>query len=107
MQISYDDVLTSGLACAGNVAEKAKSDGPLSIEKYRSLRFPYILQTKYAKEIIAAMIMGSIMEYHDQLREVLLESGIDIGDWDMESTVLKDGFSSLYKFDDSEDPEED
>ena len=51
--------------------------------------------------------MGSIMEYHDQLREVLLESGIDIGDWDMESTVLKDGFSSLYKFDDSEDPEED
>ncbi|SDA20041.1 hypothetical protein SAMN02910447_01670 [Ruminococcus sp. YE71] len=106
MQISYNDVLTNGLACAGIVAEKAKFDGSFSIEKYKSLRFPYILQTEYAKEIIAAMIMGSIMEYHNQLREVLLESGIEIGDGDMESTVLRDGFLEHYNFDDSEDSED-
>lgn len=91
MQISFDDVMVSGLACAGRVAEKAVNDEPLTIEKYKSLKFPNILQTKYSKDIITAIVMGAIDEYHTQLREKLLESGIDIGEMDYDSRVLRNG----------------
>lgn len=98
MQISFDDVMVSGLACAGRVVEKAVNDEPLTIEKYQSLKFPNILQTKYAKDIISAIVMGAIEEYHNQLREKLLESGIDIGEMDYESQTLRKGFISEYNF---------
>ena len=94
MQISFDDIQVNGWAVAGRIADKAKFDGALTIEKYKSLKFPEILQTKYAKSILTAIIMGSIEEYHNQLREKLLENGIDIGEMDYKSQNLRSAILS-------------
>lgn len=102
MQISRDDILVSSLLKAEIIAQMAVNDGnPLSIEKIKSLKFPNILHTKYAKNVITAIVMGAIEEYHEQLREKLLESNIDIGEMDFKSTVLRDAYAA-EKFSDEE-----
>lgn len=38
-----------------------------------------ILATKYGTDFAMNLALGAIIEYHEQLREKLLEQGIDIG----------------------------
>ena len=97
MQISSDDILTSGLLAAGIEAKKilqktnepfADDNGIFNIQK--------ALSTKYALNILSVMVLGAIEEYHDQLKEKLLESNIDIGDLDTKSTKFCDALVKYY-----------
>lgn len=103
MQISSDDILTSGLYAASieakNFLQKtndsmADDSGTFNIQK--------ALNTKYAMNVLGAMVLGAIEEYHEQLRNKLLESNIDIGELDTESTKLYD---ALVKYYGSDEPE--
>lgn len=90
MQIKYDNITVSALLGAQQVAtEKIKSKDKVGIEDIKLMRhFP--LTSEYGLEIVNQMIAFAIQSYHDQLREKLLESGIDIGEMDMQSHDLYD-----------------
>ncbi len=45
------------------------------------------------------MIFAVISQYHEQLRKKLLESGIDIGEFDEDSAPLRDGYAKLKSLD--------
>ncbi len=58
-----------------------------------------ILKSEYGIKIVQEMIFTAISQYHEQLREKLLESGIDIGEFDKDSTPLRDGYNKLKSLD--------
>lgn len=90
MQIKYDDIAVSSLGGAQYVAtQKIKSKDKVSIDDIKLMRhFP--LTSEYGLEIVNQMILAALHNYHDQLREKLLESGIDIGEMDTQSHELYD-----------------
>lgn len=97
MKISYDDIRLSGDVSAQAFARSIrKIKNPLSEEDVRLTQFPYILKTDKAKSVILMLIMGAIGEYHNQLRIKLLESDIDIGELDNDSTEGRDILSKIY-----------
>lgn len=85
MQIKYDDIAVSSLLAAEQMAtEKIKSKDKISIDDIKLMRhFP--LTSEHGLSIVNQMIIFAIQSYHDQLRDKLLESGIDIGEMDMQS----------------------
>ena len=94
LKIKLDDIMVAGLYSAELAATNAaKSDEPLSVDKIQSIKRSYVLRSKYAVDVVSSMIAGSIQSYHYQLREKLLESGIDIGELDMESRELRKSVS--------------
>lgn len=101
MQISSNDILTSGLHAASIAAKNIllKTDRPL-LDENNSFNILEALNTKYAMSILGAMVLGAIEEYHEQLREKLLESKIDIGELDTKSTPLYDSLVKFYSPDD-------
>lgn len=96
MEIKLDDIIVAGLYSAELAATHAvKSDEPINADKIQSIKRSYVLRSKYAIDVVSSMIAGSIQSYHYQLRNKLLENGIDIGELDLEShdsrnPVLKD-----------------
>ncbi len=59
-----------------------------------------VLNNDHAVQFIEIMITSAISEYHNQLREKLLESGIDIGELDCESSSsLRDSYIKLHQDD--------
>jgi len=97
MQISSDDILTNGLLAAGIEAKKIlqKTDEPFADDNGK-FNMQKALSTKYAMNVLAAMVLGAIEEYHDQLRDKLLESNIDIGELDTKSTKFHDALVKYY-----------
>ena len=55
-------------------------------EKYS---YDKIFKSEYETFLIHGLILRCISEYHDQLRNKLLENGIDIGEIDTESQPLR------------------
>ena len=81
MQIKGTGIMVSSLLAAEQLAtEKTKSKDKISIDDINSP-----LASEYGLSIVNQMIISAIQCYHDQLHEKLLESGIDIGEMDMQS----------------------
>lgn len=55
-------------------------------EKYS---YDKIFKSEYETFLIHGLILSCISEYHDQIRNKLLENGIDIGEIDMEAQPLR------------------
>lgn len=85
MQIKGTEIMVSSLLAAEQLAtEKIKSKDKISIDDIKIMRHSP-LTSEYGLSIVNQMIIFAIQSYHDQLREKLLESGIDIGEMDMQS----------------------
>ncbi len=82
MKIKFSDIAISALNGAQQVATAAiKSKENISIEDIKLMRrFP--LSSEHGLNIVNTMIASALCSYHDQLRENLLEIGIDIGEID-------------------------
>ena len=97
MQIKLDDVqFTAELAVNAmlNVhlnkdADVLKKNNQFSeqnvIRLFNKYSYNTAMHTDFATDILVFAIAQAISEYHDQLREKLLESGIDIGELDTTS----------------------
>lgn len=59
---------------------KTKYDGKVSQAELAKLHSDFMFQSKYEKCYIENLLLGAISTYHEQLQEVLLEKGIDIGE---------------------------
>lgn len=92
MQINIDDVTFIGEKMVQETVQEyikkeidACSNFP--VEKYKEIKNKYsksnILNTEYGLEIIERFVEGCIISYHEQLRNVLLEQSVDIGDLDL------------------------
>ncbi len=117
MQISFNDidaVISFAVAqlCADKCneeREKREKQGIFSAESYVDTKTMFdserLFTTRYSKLFMRYAILAGIQEYHDQLREKLLESGIDIGEMDMKSDDLRKGLCQYYGIteDDNED----
>lgn len=85
MQIKGTEIMVSSLLAAEQLAtEKIKSKDKISIDDIKIMRHSP-LTSEYGLSIVNQMIIFAIQSYHDQLREKLLESGIDIGEMDMQN----------------------
>lgn len=100
LQIKFSDIAVSAINGAHQVSTAAiKSKENISIDDIKLLRhFP--LSSEHGLNIVNTMIVSALCCYHDQLREKLLESGIDIGEIDFSHEEL-DRF--LESQDDTED----
>ena len=108
MQISFNDIdavieFAVAQLCADKSNEVRKSreaQGNFSAESYIDAKTMFdnerLFTTKYSKLFLRYAILAGIQEYHDQLREKLLESGIDIGEMDMESDNMRKGLCKYY-----------
>lgn len=76
MSISLTDIINDGFKFANTMALKS---GVRGLEALKSKK---ILQTDLGTDFVANVVIGSIMSYHQELRKILLEQGIDIGDID-------------------------
>ena len=94
MQLNLDDIMFSGEWSAHDLInylgnKEIKSHSPISEKVISDASKKYswenILKSEYGIRIIQAFIRGCISEYHDQLREKLLEMGIDIGEMDIDT----------------------
>ncbi|MGN1137118.1 MAG: hypothetical protein ACI4SF_12980 [Oscillospiraceae bacterium] len=92
MQINIDDVTFIGKKMMQETAQKymkreQDSCSEFPIEKYIELKNKYaksnVLNTEYGLELVEIFVEGCIISYHEQLRKVLLEQSIDIGDLDL------------------------
>ena len=80
MEIKAMDIVNRAFAFANELLNMELKKGPLNIDKYKTIHPPEILATKYGTDFAMNLALGAIIEYHEQLREKLLEQGIDIGD---------------------------
>ena len=111
MQINSDDILFMSELGFNDVANQylneeadiLKENNKFSEKNIQKLleKFDYknVLNSEYGAVLIKMMIISAITEYHDQLREKLLESGIDIGKMDNKTTPLRDGYAMLHQND--------
>lgn len=92
MQINLDDIMFSGEWLAHDLVQlllnkEVKSHSPISgkaiTDAYEKYSWENILKSEHGIKIVQAFIRGCITEYHDQLREKLLEMSIDIGEMDI------------------------
>ena len=69
--------------------KEIKSHSPISGKVISDARKKYswenILKSEHGITIVQALIRGCITEYHNQLREKLLEMSIDIGEIDIDT----------------------
>lgn len=111
MKINMDDILFQSEVCLNNLsnqylnsdAEDLKSKNDFSEKNVKKLFKKYsienVLNSEHSALLIQGMIIAAISEYHEQLREKLLENGIDIGEMDETSTPLRDGYIKLHQND--------
>lgn len=94
MQINLDDVMFSGEWLARDIAnllanKEVKSHsqitGKVISDADKKYSWENILKSEHGITIVQAFIRGCITEYHDQLREKLLEMSIDIGEMDIDT----------------------
>ncbi len=113
MQISFDDIQFAAELAYNEIANLALQkdlnslkDEPLSIEKLQKVKSQYspesIFATNNAVTLLVCAITSSIEVYHKQLRDKLLESGIDIGELDMSSSSYRDVYMNKFNEDDDE-----
>lgn len=107
MQINQDDILFVMELCLHHMsnnylneeADILKQNNQFSEKNltslFEKLSCENIIKSEYGVTIIQGMISAAISQYHEQLREKLLESGIDIGEMDSDSTPLRDGYKKL------------
>ena len=73
--------------------QKLSKQGSLSEENLKRIIKKYSVDnmfcSKNADFYISRIISNAILDYHNQLREKLLESGIDIGEMDMDTINLR------------------
>ncbi|MBQ6945576.1 MAG: hypothetical protein IJN43_14835 [Ruminococcus sp.] len=95
MQINLDDVLFSGKLSTQMLMEslaknELSSDTPVNINDINAIKEKYskknIMNSEHSFEFLCSFVSGCIEEYHDQLRKILLEKSIDIGELDIDST---------------------
>lgn len=80
MEVNGYEIMKSAYFFANEMINRKIKDEPLTIDVIKDIRSPMILTTKYGKDLVENLILGAIEEYHTQLREKLMESGIDIGE---------------------------
>lgn len=106
MQINLDDVMFSGEWLARNTInllgnDEIKSHSPISEKVISDARKKYswenILKSEHGITIVRTLIRGCITEYHEQLREKLLEMSIDIGEMDIDTDGVLRGAVTKYE----------
>ena len=111
MQISYDDILFSAEMMFDElinitIAEETHNTKHLSENDFRKIVEKYstqnILSTTQAKTMVTAVAVAAIENYHEQLREKLLEFGIDIDEIDTKSKKIRKGYKELFEISDDE-----
>ena len=66
-----------------------KRRGHFSIKEFKLLQSENILTSDIGKDYVDNMILGAIVAYHEQLRNTLLEKGIDIGDISVGGSLIE------------------
>lgn len=96
-QINLHDVLFSGENLAHGLMEimlnkdyqKLKTEGRFSAPEITDIMKKHswenVLKSDYGFQVLMYFVHGCIWEYHEQLREILLEYSIDIGEIDLET----------------------
>lgn len=102
MQISHDDIQFAVELALKEVANNAVGDEirrlkdePLSIEQLKRIKSQY--SDEYTATMIICAVTSAIETYHEQLREKLLEHGIDIGELDTTSTAMRSTYTQYFK----------
>lgn len=93
MKISSKDIRFTGRQLVATVLKK--TDKFIPFEEVESIDFNEILNDKCFNQAITAYISGCIESYHNQLRNKLLENGIDIGEIDVDEQTYMNEYS-LY-----------
>lgn len=106
MQIKLDDVQFSAELAVNAMlnahlnkdADILKRNNQFSEQNVKRLfnKYSYntAMHTDFATDILVFAVAQAISEYHDQLREKLLESGIDIGELDITSSTNRDAYKN-------------
>ncbi len=111
MQISYDDILFSAEMMFDElinitIAEEIHNTKHLSENDFEKIIEKYsvqnVLSTAQAKTMVTAAAVAAIENYHEQLREKLLEFGIDIDEIDAKSKKIRKGYKELFEISDDE-----
>lgn len=112
MQIKRDDIQFSVELAVDAIlnmhlnkdAEELKKNNQFSEQNLAKLfdkyNFSTAMRTEFATTILVCAITQAIEEYHEQLREKLLERNIDIGELDTTSTPLRDCYQKIHNNDD-------
>lgn len=79
MQIDGYTVITEANAFASQMLFNSSKE-PISIDFIKLIKSPTVLASNYGKSIVDNLILGAVSSYHNQLREKLLEAGINIGE---------------------------
>lgn len=80
MNINCFEVINFACSFADTILRQRLDKMNLSPKERDKILSNDILKTKVGKDYVDNVVLGAIIGYHDQLREVLLKSGIDIGD---------------------------
>lgn len=75
-------VMTKAYEFASVMVMQETKDEKLSVQKVTTLQSATAYGSKYGRTLVDSLVLGAILEYHSQLRAVLLEKGIDIGDFE-------------------------
>lgn len=90
MKISSRDIRFTGRQLVATAIKK--TDKFIPFEEVESINFNNMLNDKCFNLAITAYISGCIESYHDQLRNKLLENGIDIGEIDLDEQIYMDEY---------------
>lgn len=94
MQINMDDISFVGEKLAKDLMSELATNEIKANKKFnqeaiintrKKFSWDNILNTEYGIDVVQQIITGCIYEYHEQLREKLLEQSIDIGEIDINS----------------------
>lgn len=80
MDINGWEIIQTAHAFSNQMLNDQIKKEPITIDVIKDVRSPQVLATKYGTDIVTNLIIGALEEYHSQLRDKLLESGIDIGE---------------------------
>ncbi|GEM_PF-717764 len=78
--INVYEVINSANSFANEMIKTNLHRHPVSSEEKLKIHSEEILSTNQGRTYVDNMVLGAIIAYHNQLREVLLKSGIDIGE---------------------------
>ncbi len=81
MHFDYKEILGGAIVFANERLKQKQSKPSLSQLPATPLEFDKIIASDYGTEYACDLILGAIDTYHEQLREALLDHGIDIGDF--------------------------
>lgn len=75
-------IINHGTMLANDMLNQKIRKSPLTVDVVKTIQSPEILGSEYGLDILRNVVLGSLMEYHAQLRNILLKNGIDIGEFD-------------------------